>query len=432
MSMSEKTALVLAGGGARGSYQIGVWQALRELDISVDIVTGTSVGALNAALIAMRDFENALELWKKIDTSMILAVELDAELPVKEKTMKMVQQFFRDYSTNGGMDSYPLKQLLGECCNEEAIRESDISFGLVAFEKKGMKSAEFFIEDIKEGQLIDYLVASASLYPAMKVCEIDGNEYIDGGYCDNLPVSLALKKGADRIIAVDLEAIGIIKRSVIESIEDLVMIRSYWDLGPLLVFDRDTIAKNLRLGYLDAMKAYGVYDGIAYAFIKSSFPEFIRRYKTEIVAQNEVLSLSYSREGIKTKEELFHLHIQNVLQKRYNRKVQFSYTVFLMACAEVAGELFGLDCEKLYSISSFSDKLNDKLLELMPSIEPLIIESASKLKLTLALLDKKNRAIHLGILIKRATQEESKLDILALSLFAAEELMAAYFLALIA
>ena len=49
-SKKKKTALVLGGGGSRGAYEAGVWQALTELGIEIDIVTGTSVGAINAAL----------------------------------------------------------------------------------------------------------------------------------------------------------------------------------------------------------------------------------------------------------------------------------------------------------------------------------------------------------------------------------------------
>ena len=49
--ISMKRALVLSGGGGRGSYQIGVWKALRDLGIKFDIITGTSVGALNGALM---------------------------------------------------------------------------------------------------------------------------------------------------------------------------------------------------------------------------------------------------------------------------------------------------------------------------------------------------------------------------------------------
>ncbi|MBQ6088299.1 MAG: patatin-like phospholipase family protein, partial [Firmicutes bacterium] len=48
---NKKTALVLGGGGSRGAYQIGVWQALKELGIRIDMVYGTSVGAINAAMV---------------------------------------------------------------------------------------------------------------------------------------------------------------------------------------------------------------------------------------------------------------------------------------------------------------------------------------------------------------------------------------------
>ena len=48
----EKTGLVLGGGGAKGSYQMGAWKAFRELDLSFDLIVGTSIGALNGALMA--------------------------------------------------------------------------------------------------------------------------------------------------------------------------------------------------------------------------------------------------------------------------------------------------------------------------------------------------------------------------------------------
>ena len=55
----KKTALVLSGGGARGAYETGVWQALTELGIKIDIITGTSVGAINAAMVAQDELELA-------------------------------------------------------------------------------------------------------------------------------------------------------------------------------------------------------------------------------------------------------------------------------------------------------------------------------------------------------------------------------------
>ena len=64
-------ALVLSGGGSKGSYQIGVWKALRDMDIKFDIVTGTSAGALNAALITQRSYKTALKTWKKINLDIL-------------------------------------------------------------------------------------------------------------------------------------------------------------------------------------------------------------------------------------------------------------------------------------------------------------------------------------------------------------------------
>ena len=64
-------ALVLSGGGSKGSYQIGVWKALKKLRIKFDIVTGTSVGALNGALITQKSYFRAIKLWKKINLKLL-------------------------------------------------------------------------------------------------------------------------------------------------------------------------------------------------------------------------------------------------------------------------------------------------------------------------------------------------------------------------
>ena len=59
----NKTAIVLAGGGSRGAYQIGVWKALREMGIDYQLVTGTSVGALNGVLMVQQEYDKALAVW---------------------------------------------------------------------------------------------------------------------------------------------------------------------------------------------------------------------------------------------------------------------------------------------------------------------------------------------------------------------------------
>ena len=85
----QRIGLVLEGGGGKGSYQIGVWKAIRELGLEKKIVavSGTSVGALNAALFAKGDFETACQIWREIDTDTILA-----ERGINEKLTSIFSQ----------------------------------------------------------------------------------------------------------------------------------------------------------------------------------------------------------------------------------------------------------------------------------------------------------------------------------------------------
>ena len=72
-----KIGLVLAGGGSRGAYQIGVWKALIELGIDkyINVISGTSIGALNAMLFLQGDYNLAEEIWKDITQEKILPIE---------------------------------------------------------------------------------------------------------------------------------------------------------------------------------------------------------------------------------------------------------------------------------------------------------------------------------------------------------------------
>lgn len=58
-----KQAIALAGGGTKGAYQVGAWKAMRELGIPFDIVTGTSIGSVTAALMVQGDFDRAA--WRR-------------------------------------------------------------------------------------------------------------------------------------------------------------------------------------------------------------------------------------------------------------------------------------------------------------------------------------------------------------------------------
>ena len=100
----KKRALVLGGGGSRGAYEIGVWQALREMDWQFDIVTGTSVGSINGAIFATGEFDVAVEVWKRLDNSMVFNVELDESVDMKTKTALVLKKIAGDMVKTGGGD----------------------------------------------------------------------------------------------------------------------------------------------------------------------------------------------------------------------------------------------------------------------------------------------------------------------------------------
>ena len=137
----KKRALVLGGGGARGAYEIGVWQALREIGWQFDIVTGTSVGAINGAIFATGDFEVAEEVWQTLDTGMVFSVDVDETLDLKAKTSLIFRSLARDMIKSGGGDGKRLRALLERYIDEQKVRSSPVEYGLATVDMKSLKKA---------------------------------------------------------------------------------------------------------------------------------------------------------------------------------------------------------------------------------------------------------------------------------------------------
>ena len=250
-------ALVLAGGGARGSYQVGVWRALMELDWHPQIITGTSVGGLNGAMFVLDRYETARDMWLTIRSRDVM------ELPEENADLSALHQFLRRVVKAGGMDVTPLEEIVERVLDEDALRAAPIRFGIVTVEQRGLRPRELTLEDIPAGQVRDYLMASAACFPALRARQIDGVKFLDGGYSDNMPTGLAKTMGAEELVCVDLEGVGITRPNLTGL--PTTMIRSYWELGDILHFDPDTAKRNMELGYYDTRRAMGYLRGCAYA-----------------------------------------------------------------------------------------------------------------------------------------------------------------------
>ncbi len=142
MEHTAKRALVLAGGGAKGSYQIGVWRALQELDWTPDIITGASVGTLNGCLFTMGKAREAEELWRSLEIHDVL------EVPETLKPEEL-RPFFLDIIRSGGLNVEPLAETIDRLIDEDAVRHSPIHFGLVMTELGSLRSVQCPIEDTR-------------------------------------------------------------------------------------------------------------------------------------------------------------------------------------------------------------------------------------------------------------------------------------------
>jgi len=251
--------LVLEGGGARGAYQIGVVKSLYERGYSFDGFVGTSIGSINAAVLAQGDFDKALDLWANISLDQVfhedelpivaLAVEGKNSQPPITEALRSSRLALAKIINNRGLCTKKMKNFLERYIDEDKIRNSGKDFGLVTISLSERKAHELMLEDIPHGQLINYLMASSSL-PGFNFENIGGHKFMDGGIYNNCPSNLLINKDYDEIIAVRLTKL----RSLVW-VDDpkIKVISPSKDIGGLLQFTSESCVSKIDLGYNDGI-----------------------------------------------------------------------------------------------------------------------------------------------------------------------------------
>jgi NTE family protein len=211
-SMRDQVVLVLQGGGALGAYQAGVYQALMEGGIEPDWVIGTSIGAINGALIAgnapdqriarLREFWDGLARGRLLDQ--LWPEPLFGNSPANLATlMSGIPGFFAPNPKAIWGPTYPLgvdraawyttaplRETLGRLVDFEDLgrRHVRLSVGAV-----NVKSGEMRYFDSREMPLAaEHVMASGALPPAFPAVMIDGEYYWDGGIYSNTPIEVVL------------------------------------------------------------------------------------------------------------------------------------------------------------------------------------------------------------------------------------------------
>ena len=265
-SLDRGYCLILSGGGAKGVYHIGVWRALRELGIEVDAFVGASIGAVIAALLAQGSDEELEAIGRSITVDNVLALpeELteNGEVKLDRDSLFAVRKLFYSLMKNRGLDTSPFRKLISEHLDEAKVRGSGKDLGIVTVNLSALEPREVYLEEMEEGKLVDYLMASAA-FPGFEQPVIAGKKYLDGGLYDNIPYAMARKRGYRRIIVSDISGAGRNRKAAVEG-GVTVYVKNSIEMGGIMDFSRRFLDDFNRLGYLDTMRAFGRLKGYAY------------------------------------------------------------------------------------------------------------------------------------------------------------------------
>lgn len=359
--------LVLEGGGAKGSYQIGVYKALKEAGVEIGGVVGTSIGALNGAMIVQGDYEKCYDLWNNISYSMIIdAKDEDMERITQFKWVREDVSFLRgkikSVFLDRGFDITPFKDSLDKHIDEDKIRNSGMDFGIVTINLSERKALEVFLPDIPEGQLKNYLIASSYL-PIFKTEKIGGNVYLDGGFYDNLPFRMLKNKGYKDLILVRTHANGIVRKMDLGD-SNAIIISPSEDLGKSYDCGLNRSRFNMKLGYYDGLKALNRYKGNRYYIVPKVDGDYYINYllkirEEEVNKMQEILKL----QQMPYRRALFESIIPKMVSILSMDK-DSSYEDFMICLLEKKAENLNVERFEVYSFEKLLSKVEDKNIEL--------------------------------------------------------------------
>jgi NTE family protein len=186
------TAFVLGGGGLLGAVEVGMLRALLEAGVRPDLIVGTSVGALNGALVATdpepRVVDRLVRLWESAAGS----GEVYGDGPVRQVT-RAVRTGTHLHSTK------PLRDRLHQELGDLAFAELAVPFQCCAASIE--RAAEHWFTD---GRVVDAVVASAAVPGLLRAAEVDGEHYLDGGIVNSIPVGRAVECGATTVFVLQV------------------------------------------------------------------------------------------------------------------------------------------------------------------------------------------------------------------------------------
>lgn len=228
MTEKEGFGLVFAGGGGKGAYEIGVWKALLKMkQIKIGAASGTSVGALNAAMYAAGNYEKAENIWNNIEPDKILTPDplrvmaslqllISGLAGINKKILipASINLLANRYSKNSGgiFSREGLKKIIEESGMLHLLQNSKIPCYATCYNINECRTQYFQLNHLSRERIVSVLLASSAIPGVFPTEWIGGEEFCDGGIPflgDNVPVKPLYDAGWRKFLVVHLDREGI-------------------------------------------------------------------------------------------------------------------------------------------------------------------------------------------------------------------------------
>jgi len=242
----KNIGLALGGGAVLGAAHVGVLKALLELDIKIDYISGTSIGAFAASFYAFgKSYEEIEDIALKL---------------------KWIDISDLSISKFGLLSNKKLGRLIVKHLGDKNIEDANIPLSLIATDATNGKKVI-----LNKGPLAEAVMASTSIPGIFKPVDIDGKILLDGGIVENVPIDTVKEMGSEFVIGVDLNSKNIYNKPdnildvLVNSFHFLVQerVKSQTELANLLIepdlsqFNRTStkhIDKLIKIGYEESIK----------------------------------------------------------------------------------------------------------------------------------------------------------------------------------
>lgn len=206
-----KVGLALGGGGARGLSHIGVLKVLEREGVPIDIITGTSMGAILGAAYALeKNFIKLEKIVKKYSKLEEFNIDFSFSSTENQKKQPFFLKKMSDFLKRGYIlnlelrkkylnDGEGIKKIIHELVGDHCFKDTQIPFSAVAAD---LISGEKVV--LNKGKLFDAILASASIPGMFPPVNLDNKILVDGGIVSVVPIETSRSMGADFVIAVNV------------------------------------------------------------------------------------------------------------------------------------------------------------------------------------------------------------------------------------